>query len=774
LLKTRKTKIVDASTAKSAEGSTFTGFNATSFKLDLGESKVSAYDSINTYKPETAGKSGEGSQVETSNFADNALVHSDLLSQSAGTMRTKTKGPPTASENTLEELRNYITLMDKYSLHNFMIYEGRALTETPEFQSFKRTYQYKWGAINHIINQLEEFFQKHDVKLAIINGPRLFELSKLNMPQLNQKDLYSMITNIDQIEVLIDIADNNRTDNQVQRTILRVQTLMRGWIARVRFRKLQRSIAASILLQSVIRKFLYRRQTLEMLRREEAAGHAKFQSNRRLIGSWWKSRSLDPGEDRTRLVIYIPSVNASEYLRMDCENFHAVQNAHISNIFQLADPDLQLIYVTPFLMTNTDKAYHEKFLSLLGVSVLPKRIHFVTPERIGYLPQHLSLASALWYSPGALNKIRTFTRRYTSSVIVPTTVTWVEKRIATYLNISLLAPDAGIAETISSRSFMKSIFMESSVNIPLGSHDIYSLDDLYVALSRLISSNVGVGRWLIRLNHDWNCESTVVLDLDKHPLMMNLRAEQSSIAGQHENVGPWYTREVQLAVRKRVLQMLKKELPTKVKICRKDIYTDWDFYVRMVKQYGAVVEAEPIEKLGYVDGICFVDPTGEVHGCKGMEVQMNEHYQVENYLYPQGITPRSALEGATVAIAQNLFRRFNAVGYVTVQFMSFWDAHDNLPRLWAVGLQLGMRATHGALGTLAVAAHTSPAPMEMPLSLMPDIPEGALHPLTQITLQCYFSFCDWYLIFCSFQHLRREILSVHPHRGARPAQVHAR
>lgn len=729
LLKTRKTKLVDISTARVNEGSTFTGFNGTSFKLDLGESKTSAYDSIATYKTEAHGRS-TGAGVGADSTIDNALIHSDLVSTSITTIKSKTKGQATANENTLDELRNYITLMDKYSLHNFMIYEGRALTETPEFQSFKRTYQYKWGAINHIIGQLEAFFQKYDVKLAIINGPRLFELSKLNMPELNQKDLYSMITNKDQIEVLIDIADNNRTENQVQRTILKVQTMMRGWIARMRFRKLQRSMAASILLQSVIRKFLYRRLALDLLRQEEANSHTKFLTNRSRIGEWWKSRMQNPGEDRTRLVIYIPSINIAEYLRLDCENFRAMQNAHISNIFSLADPDLQLIYVTPFLMTNNDKAYQEKFLSLLGVSLLPKRLHFVTPEQINFLPEHLSLASALWYSPNALNKVRTFTKRYKSSVIVPTTVTWVEKRIATYLNISLLAPDAAIAETITSRSFMKTIFMESSVNIPLGSHDVYTQDDLFVALSRLISSNVGVGRWVIRLNHDWNNESAVVFDVERLPLLMNLRVEQHNMAGHsgggdHGGGGAWYSREVQLAVRKRVLQMLKKEFVNKMRLCRKDMYRDWEFYLRMMKQYGAVVEAEPLEKLGYVDGVCFVDPTGEVHGCKGVEVHLNEQYQVENYLYPQGLTPRSALEGATIAISKNLFQRFNVVGYVTVQFLSFWDAHDNIPRLWAIGLQLGMRATNGALGTLSIAVREPKQVMQqMPLSLMPDIPEG--------------------------------------------------
>ena len=53
-----------------------------------------------------------------------------------------------AKDGTLEELRNYIVLMDQYSLYNFLIYEGRTLRDTPEFESFRRAYQFNWGAIS--------------------------------------------------------------------------------------------------------------------------------------------------------------------------------------------------------------------------------------------------------------------------------------------------------------------------------------------------------------------------------------------------------------------------------------------------------------------------------------------------------------------------------------------------------------------------------------------------------------------------------------------------
>ena len=69
--------------------------------------------------------------------------------------------------------------------------------------------------------------------------------------------------------------------------------------------------------------------------------------------------------------------------------------------------------------------------------------------------------------------------------------------------------------------------MEASMSIPIGSHDIYSIDDLYIAFSRLIASNIGVCRWIIKLNYDWNNESYVVVDVNKFTLIAELRSEQN-------------------------------------------------------------------------------------------------------------------------------------------------------------------------------------------------------------------------------------------------------
>jgi hypothetical protein len=54
-----------------------------------------------------------------------------------------------------EESRPYEMLMDTFSLHEFMIRKGSVIDTTPEFESYRRTYQPLWAVIQPLIQQLE-------------------------------------------------------------------------------------------------------------------------------------------------------------------------------------------------------------------------------------------------------------------------------------------------------------------------------------------------------------------------------------------------------------------------------------------------------------------------------------------------------------------------------------------------------------------------------------------------------------------------------------------
>lgn len=613
--------------------------------------------------------------------------------------------------------------MDQYSLHNFLIYDGRTLKETPEFQSFQRTYQYKWGAIVSIIYQLEDFLTRNDVKLAIVNGPQVFELAKLNLPMLKKDDLFSCISNIDQVEAQLDLG-SEMNQRQMLKVVIKMQALARMFLAVRKYRKVKEFIKAAIRIQSMMRMVLSRvnyRSTMCDVNLEQMSG---WNSKKEKLKEWWAIHSSTEAKDNERTLILIPSLTIPQYIRLHMDNLPTLQNTSLSNLYCLADPSIELLYISPFQMSSYQITYNEKFLSLMGISTLPKRLSLFTPECSKILPSHLTLAQQLWCSPVALHKLRCILRRSKQAIIIPSSIGWAEKRLAAYFNIPFLGPEPSIAETISSRSYLKALFMEANINIPIGAHDIYSMEDLIVAMSRLIASNLNIMRWVIRLNYDFNNESCVIFEVEKLSILTILRAEQKELMGDDEDLKGWFSRPTQLSIRRRLVVALKKEFFSKIRICRKDIYESWDDYAKLMKTFGAVVEAEPIDVLGHIVTACFVDPLGKITVVTGAEKIVDENNQMQSYHFPQSLVPAASLDSASRVFLQRLYEQYDIIGYITLHFMVFWDQMDKQPRLWATDLSFGNSSLHGALGTASLLL--SSVTPDLPLSLCLPLPEGKI------------------------------------------------
>ena len=98
-------------------------------------------------------------------------------------------------------------------------------------------------------------------------------------------------------------------------------------------------------------------------------------------------------------------------------------------------------------------------------STQAKRLHFVVPELLQRLPAHMPLAQVLWYSTAALRKVKGFIRRIPHCVIVPTALTWAERRLSNLFNAPMLAPDPVRLSAIVSLWEMR--FMSSTHDTPL-------------------------------------------------------------------------------------------------------------------------------------------------------------------------------------------------------------------------------------------------------------------------------------------------------------------
>jgi hypothetical protein len=70
------------------------------------------------------------------------------------------------------------------------------------------------------------------------------------------------------------------------------------------------------------------------------------------------------------------------------------------------DPNVDIIYVCPFPLTNEIYNYYLKILELVEIENPDRRFTIVVPENYICFKPHLSLTCALLYSPLALNQIK--------------------------------------------------------------------------------------------------------------------------------------------------------------------------------------------------------------------------------------------------------------------------------------------------------------------------------------------------------------------------------
>lgn len=85
--------------------------------------------------------------------------------------------PSHSQESHADARRGYEELLDKFSLHEFLIRRGATLDTTPEFLSFRRAFEPAWHLIADLIVRLEEVCRRYIVPLAVIDGKVLAEMA---------------------------------------------------------------------------------------------------------------------------------------------------------------------------------------------------------------------------------------------------------------------------------------------------------------------------------------------------------------------------------------------------------------------------------------------------------------------------------------------------------------------------------------------------------------------------------------------------------------------
>ncbi|KXZ47062.1 hypothetical protein GPECTOR_38g299 [Gonium pectorale] len=368
--------------------------------------------------------------------------------------------------------RPFESLMDTFSLHEIMIRKGQAVRDTPEFESYARTYAPVFGVVEGLLQHLGALCEQYAIPLAIVNGKSLADLAiqVANAGyQPAMEDLLMCLTNIQEVAALLKQPGRRFLGPGGQDAAAQlIQAHYRGHLAR-RLHGVRGQ--ATLRIQhawknSRLRKQLRERMRLARLERDMRFSELRFQ----LEQSWPLMRR------NAHVVVHVPNllpppVTAGDVTtRPEPHLISAMllrEAAQLARLCDLSEPLLDLILVLPSPPDAEVIHYWNKLLEVGGVSDPTSRYRIVVPENYSRLPGHMSVTAKLLASPRALKRISAAVHGRLA-YIVPGNVHDEEVELAVHLGVPLLGPSPSVCRALSRKSAARELFKGIAANIAPG------------------------------------------------------------------------------------------------------------------------------------------------------------------------------------------------------------------------------------------------------------------------------------------------------------------
>eukprot|EP01063_Lacrimia_lanifica_P014184 TRINITY_DN20824_c0_g1_i1.p1 TRINITY_DN20824_c0_g1~~TRINITY_DN20824_c0_g1_i1.p1 ORF type:complete len:929 (+),score=385.08 TRINITY_DN20824_c0_g1_i1:177-2963(+) len=591
--------------------------------------------------------------------------------------------PPAAAEPPVEEMhhddvkdhlgdkerddaRTYTELLDLYSLHEFVIRKGKALDSTPEFQSFQRSHLESWGAIKTVVQLLEQLLTEHQVPLAYINGKAVARLAHIDLGQPTVEQLLGCIANRGDVDPLLAMPGRRyqEGDDGLHKAARKIQSVVRMFLTRRMYRNLRASSKAAKLIQRQWHIYLHhmvtRNRILMRLKSEEKAWRKTMD---RFIRDWGKIKH------EKRVVIHLPSLS---YTPEQCHSipfYDCCQNAQLARVLDLADSNVELVYISPFQIEPEALQYYMRLLQLAGVNDAYSRLQVIVPENHNRLPPGLSLSKAVLFSQKNLRRLASIIKGKTA-YMVPGVVGKEDLHLAGKLDIPMISPDPTVAAHFASKSGAKRIFELADVVTPIGAYDMFEEGELLVILSKFMAEYPEYPRWLIKIDNEFNGRGLACVDVRRLRCLED-EASRPDVA----------------TLREKIYLELKDYIGKRVKIITPHVYPEWGAFIRAFNKHGGVVEACPHDVISSPVANLYIHPDGAVQLLSVQEQLLSPQYCTMGASFPQTTVPHQAIRDASLSIGCVCYQK-NITGYASVEFVAF--KRGNQKRMWAVDLELSL------------------------------------------------------------------------------------
>jgi hypothetical protein len=401
--------------------------------------------------------------------------------------------------------RPYNQLLDDHSAHFIIIRKGVTLDDTPEFESYRRTNLPMWRTLIAMLLQLEAICVQYAVPLATVDGKRLAALCEKtregHVPPVEQ--LLACIHNIQEVAAVLRIPGRRfQGPHGGTAAATTIQAHLRGCFVRsVRsqayvyclaccsvaccpltnlhaflctamwWRGMQAAMRnrqhldAARSIQHGWRLHRLRRDVLLRMHQARATRNKAFEQLQQRLKHTWASINCSH-----RVVIHIPSLSLTPTQRASVCSVSSIpllESAQISRVCDVADPLVDVVYVTHAPMDTVVEQYWTKLLEAGGVTDPGARFRVLHPENGPRLPERLPLTAKLLASPRAMERLKLIVHGR-PAFIVPGIVGDSEIDLAVALGLPLLASHPAIALAVATKSGARAVFKRARMNVAPG------------------------------------------------------------------------------------------------------------------------------------------------------------------------------------------------------------------------------------------------------------------------------------------------------------------
>lgn len=239
-----------------------------------------------------------------------------------------------------------------------------------------------------MINLLERFIGQYNVTFAHIDSQRVLVLADQEFEPLTDEDLFTCVVNKQQVwDAIMNPKQKFKGPMGPVLAAVHIQKNYRRFKAYSAYAQLKYLMEKATVIQRRYRLYQLKKSTRMRVRELQKESLAVWRDMQEEFKHKWGDIKKSK-----RVEIHINSFSLSELQRLTIEKLKQKENSQIARIFSVKDPNVDVIYVCPFTLTNDVYKYYLKILELVEIDNAEKRFHIVVPENYVKFPQHYSLA----------------------------------------------------------------------------------------------------------------------------------------------------------------------------------------------------------------------------------------------------------------------------------------------------------------------------------------------------------------------------------------------